>query len=109
MVSNMRVWRQLLALGFRASPRWMAAGLAVAVIGALSLSCYAIGFQQLVDGYLQHDPRRVVGGAIITALLFSVGWTTGVLGANINFGLTERVGMYVTERLAEAVLGVPGI
>jgi ATP-binding cassette subfamily B protein len=63
----------------------------------------------MVDGVLEHDGARVVFGACVVAVLFTLAWTLSTMSAGRNSALTDRVSTFLVQRIAYLVNAVPGL
>jgi ATP-binding cassette subfamily B protein len=95
--------------GFRAAPLLMTATTAMMVVGAIASTAGTLGYRVVIDSAARHDARAAVVGAALVAVLFSVAWVCGVVGAMQNTILTDRVGMLVNVRIARVATGAAGL
>jgi ABC-type multidrug transport system fused ATPase/permease subunit len=104
-------WRRLAGLlvgtGFRAAPWTTAACLSMSVVGAAALASYSLGFKLMIDGALAGDDTRIVLGAALVAVLFTVGWLFAIVGGSEGSQLTDRVSLLLGERIARLVATLP--
>jgi ATP-binding cassette subfamily B protein len=104
-----RLAEVVVGTGFRAAPRLMVLGVASTTVGAVASTLCPLGFRIMVDAILRHDPGRIAFGAGVFAILYSVSWLLGITGASRNSVLTDRVNLYLGERIATLVAGTPGL
>lgn len=109
MIVDRRLIRVLVGNGFAAAPRFMWVTVVLTLVTALTAAAYPIGFKLFIDGVVQDDTPNLVLGCVLTAGLVALYWAAASLEANIGFGLTERVALYVTTRICRLVNAVRGI
>ncbi|MEU0383212.1 ABC transporter ATP-binding protein [Streptomyces chartreusis] len=93
----------------RASPGWLVACGAITVGSAVCMSAYPYGLRLLLDGLLGDRHQEMAAGLVVFATSYTIGWACGVLGANVGFELSDRVGLYVTQRTASYLNAITGI
>ncbi|MDN3354970.1 ABC transporter ATP-binding protein [Actinomadura sp. DC4] len=101
--------RGLVGPAWRAAPGMLVWAFAATTVAALASATFPIGFHLIVDGALAHDEARVVTGACVVAVLFSLSWTLSTMSASRNSTLTDRVSEYLVRRIARLVTAVPGL
>ncbi len=95
--------RALLLLGgsgFRAAPLLMTASTLMLVLGAVSSVSGTLGYRVIIDSAARHDAHRAAVGAVLVAVLFTVSWVCGIVGAMQNSVLTDRVSLLINTRVA---------
>jgi ATP-binding cassette, subfamily B, bacterial len=107
----MRHWRRLIGVmigsGFRAAP-WAAAALLVMnLVTAAASVCYSLGYKLMVNGALAHDSGKIVFGAVLVAVLFSVSWALAIVSGTQGSLLTDRVNLALGMRVAKLVASLP--
>ena len=79
--TRLRVWREVLAWGWRAAPGWMAYTAAVLVANAVTTVLYPVGLALVIDSALKHQRDGVIGGSAAIAVLYTVSWALAMLPA----------------------------
>jgi ATP-binding cassette subfamily B protein len=107
----MRNWRRLLGVligsGFSAAP-WAAATLLVLnFIAAAASVCYSLGYKLMVDGAIAHSSERIVLGAALVAVLFSMSWSIAIVAGTQGSLLTDRTNLGIGMRIARLVSQLP--
>ncbi len=97
------------AAGFRAAPLLMTATSAMLVVGAVASISGTIGYRVVIDSAAHHDARQAVVGAALVAVLFTVAWVCGIVGAMQNSVLTDRVSRLVNTRVARVATAAGGL
>jgi len=106
---QLRLADALATAGFRAAPRLMVIGLVTTTLGAVASTLCPLGFRIMVDAIVRHDAARIAFGAGVFATLYAVSWLLGVTGASRNSVLTDRVNLYLGERIATLVTAIPSL
>ncbi len=92
----------ILALdGFRAAPGAMTVSVVTGLISALAMVAYSIGYRLVIDGVVRGERSTVLVGVVLTAVLFTLTWTLGIVNAMRNGILTDRVALRLGARIAE--------
>jgi ATP-binding cassette, subfamily B, bacterial len=99
----------MFALGYRAAPAWMVGSLVLLVVSGFAIVGPAVGFRLMADGALDRDAGRAVIAVAVVAIVSTLMWVTGVLGATVSGTLSDRVRLHVSARLAEIAHAVPGV
>ncbi|GHJ41645.1 ABC transporter permease [Streptomyces sp. TS71-3] len=86
--------------GFRAAPLLMTASLVMGVVGSVASVSGTLGYRVMIDAATRHDGHAAVVGVVLVAVLFTVAWVTGVVGAMQSSILTDRVSLLISSRLA---------
>ncbi len=97
----------LVSLGFRAAPRLMWATVARTVVSSIAAASYPVGYRIMVDSAARRDGAGVAVGATTVALLFGVTWLLGMIGAAQTTPLTDRVNLYLGERIGRLAATAP--
>ena len=104
MAERIRSARRLTSIivlsGFRAAPGAMTISVVTGVLSSAALVTYSIGYRLIVDGAVRGDGTQVLVGVLVTAILFTLTWTLGIINAMRNTILTDRVNLKVGEYLA---------
>jgi ATP-binding cassette subfamily B protein len=103
------VLRVLVGPAWRAAPGMLVWAFASTTVAAVAAASFPVGFHFMVDGALEHDSGRVVSGASVVAVLFTVSWTLSTMAAARNSALTDRVSAFLMARIAQLVNLVPGV
>ncbi|HEX3616904.1 MAG TPA: ABC transporter ATP-binding protein [Solirubrobacteraceae bacterium] len=107
----MRNWRRLFGVligsGFRAAPFAAVALLVMNFAAAAASVCYSLGYKLMVDGALAHDSQRIVLGAALVAVLFSLSWTLAIASGTQGSLLTDRANLALGMRIARLVASLP--
>lgn len=103
------VLRVLIEPAWHAAPGMLVWAFAATTVASLAAATFPLGFHFMVDGALAHDEGRVVFGACVVAVLFTVAWTLTTMGAARNSALTDRVSAFLMARIAYLVNAVPGL
>lgn len=104
-----RVLLMLGGSGFRAAPLLMTATTLMLVVGSVASTAGTIGYRVIIDSAVRHDPHRAAAGAVLVALLFTVAWVCGIVGAMQNSILTDRVALHVNTRVARMTTAADGL
>jgi ATP-binding cassette, subfamily B, bacterial len=104
-----RTLNLIVGSGFKAAPGPMTLTLLFTVVGACSSIAYPIGFKVLVDGIVDRRYSGLIPGIIVIAVSYSVTWAMGILVAVESVSLADRVGFYLSCRIAELVAAPQGI
>ena len=99
-MNGIRTTAALLATARRAAPATLLWTSAAATVAAVASAAFPIGFHYVVDGALAHRSAEITLGAILVALLFTVATTVGTLSVTGNWALTDRLNLFVSERIA---------
>ncbi len=109
--SRLRTWRRLFGVlvgsGFRAAPVLAAGLLVMNFVTAASSVCYSIGYRVVVDGAIAHSSERVVLGASLVAVLFTVSWMLAIVTGAKGSILTDRTNLVIGTRIARIVASLP--
>src|ERR1700728_2814636 len=89
--------------GFRAAPVFMTLTLVFIVITSISMSAYVLGLEVMIQALRAGSWSEMAEGAILTAVLYTLGWAFGVVAGVERAGLTDRVVLYVRTRMAALV------
>ncbi len=109
-VARLRRQSGILVLdGFRAAPGPMSATAAMMLLTALAAVSYSLGYRFMVDALAHHDTTREAVGAGLVAVLFTLSWALRVTSATQASGVTDRMLVFLTARMATLVNRVPGI
>jgi ATP-binding cassette subfamily B protein len=79
------------------------------VLTAVSSITYVVGYRIMIDGLARHDTTSEVVGVGVVAVLFTLSWALRVTTGTQSSGLTDRMLMFLTARMATLVNRVPGI
>jgi ATP-binding cassette subfamily B protein len=101
--------RTMFGLGYRAAPLWMVGSLALLTFSGLAVVGPSVGFRLMADGVVDRSSGRVVTAVVVVAVVSTVMWCAGILGATVSGALADRVRMHVSARMAELAHAVPGI
>jgi ATP-binding cassette, subfamily B, bacterial len=109
----LRTARRTVALvftdGFRAAPMFMALTLIFTVIAAVALVAYVIGFKVMTDAVTSGNPAELFAGALVVAVLYTLGWAFQIVGATAHSGLTDRVTLYQRTKIARLTAELPSV
>jgi ATP-binding cassette subfamily B protein len=108
-MSRLRDTASLLALGWRAAPGLFAASVLLAVVGSVASVSYTLGFRITIDAVERGDAHAVAFGVVVIAVLFTLAWACGTLGASRNSVLTDRVNLGLGARIGALVGALPGL
>jgi ATP-binding cassette, subfamily B, bacterial len=104
-------WRRLAGVlvgtGFEAAP-WVAAGcLVLGTVAAICSVTYTLGLRVMIDGAIAGSLSRILIGAGLVAVLFTLSWLLAVIGGSQNSLLTDRVSLALGVRIARLVALLP--
>lgn len=106
-----RTWRRLagilLGSGFRAAPLTAIALTVMGVALAAASVCYSIGFRLMIDGAVAHSAERIVLGAALVAVLFSLSWVLAIVSGTQGSLLTDRTNLVLSTRIARLIAALP--
>jgi ATP-binding cassette subfamily B protein len=109
--SRLADWRRLAGVlvgtGFEAAP-WVAAGcLVLGTVAAICSVTYTLGLRVMIDGAIAGSLSRILIGAGLVAVLFTLSWLLAVIGGTQNSLLTDRVSLALGARIARLVALLP--
>lgn len=104
-----RIFGVLVLDGFRAAPGRMTATAVMTLLMAIASVTYALGYRFMVDALAHHDAVREAVGVGLVAVLFTLSWALRVTSGVQASGLTDRMLVFLTARMATLVNRVPGI
>ena len=99
--NRLRVWRSVIAWGWRAAPGWMAYTGTVLVANAVTTVLYPVGLALVIDSALRHQPGGVIAGVAAVAVLYTVSWALAMFAGTGGAVLSDRTTFYLTARIAE--------
>jgi ATP-binding cassette subfamily B protein len=99
----------MFGIGYRAARWWMVGSLLLLTFSGLAIVGPSVGFRLMADGVLDDDETQVVVAVIVVAVVSTLMWCAGILGATVSGALADRVRMHVSARMAEIAHAVPGI
>jgi ATP-binding cassette subfamily B protein len=106
-----RNWRRLFGVligsGVRAAPLSAVTLLVMNFVAAAASVCYSLGYKLMVDGALAHDGGRIVFGAVLVAVLFSLSWALAIASGTQGSLLTDRANLALGVRIARLVALLP--
>jgi ATP-binding cassette, subfamily B, bacterial len=108
-IPDARVAWLLAAAGFRAAPLLMSASTVLGVLGAITSVAGSLGYRVLIDSAARDDARGAAFGAGLVAVLFTVSWVCGIVGAMQNSVLTDRVGLHLRSRIGRIATAADGL
>jgi ATP-binding cassette subfamily B protein len=94
---------------YRAAPLLAATTSVAASVSALASISYSIGYRVMVDAALRGDAAGVALGAVLVAVLFALMWVLGIATGMYGSVLTDRVSLYLSDRIARLVARSPGL
>lgn len=107
----MRTWRRLggvlIGSGFRAAPAAAVGLLLLNFVAAAASVCYSLGYKLMVDGAIAHAGGRIVLGAVLVAVLFSLSWSIAIVAGTQGSLLTDRTNLALGMRIASLVSRLP--
>jgi ATP-binding cassette subfamily B protein len=107
----MRQWRRLADLlvgsGFRTAPGAAVALLVMNFVTAGASVCYSLGYKLMVDGAIAHATGRIVLGAALVAVLFSLSWALAIVSGTQGSLLTDRTNLVIGMRISRLVASLP--
>ncbi|MGH2873818.1 MAG: hypothetical protein ACRDL5_15325, partial [Solirubrobacteraceae bacterium] len=106
-MSTRRMAEVLVGAGFRAAPWTAIACLVMSVAAAATSVTYSIGFKVMIDGAIAHSSDRIVLGATLVAVLFSLSWVLAIVSGAHATLLTERVYLALSLRIARLAAKLP--
>ena len=68
---------------------------------------YTIGLRVMIDGAIARDSGRIVLGAVLVAVLFTLSWLLAVIGGSQNSLLTDRTNLALSVRVARLAASLP--
>jgi ATP-binding cassette subfamily B protein len=106
-----REWRRLagvlLGTGFRATPRVAVQCVVLGTGAAVCSVTYTLGLRAMVDGAIAHSLTRILLGAGLVAVLFTLSWLLAVIGGSQNSLLTDRASLALAVRIARLAASLP--
>ncbi|HVX42520.1 MAG TPA: ABC transporter ATP-binding protein [Mycobacteriales bacterium] len=105
-VNAVRLW---LATGFRAAPLLSAGSLLIGIGYAVQMPVQAYGVKLLVDGVAEHDHRRVVWAAVLSAGVLILRFGIGLAARTVQDTAIDRVHDHVHADLIRLTTSIPGI
>jgi ATP-binding cassette subfamily B protein len=105
----MRSITTMFGIGYRAARWWMVGSLVLLTFSGLAIVGPSVGFRLLADGVLDDDETKVVAAVLVVAIVSTLMWCAGILGATVSGALADRVRLHVSARMAELADAVPGI
>jgi ATP-binding cassette subfamily B protein len=99
----------LIGSGFRAAPRAAVVLLLLNFVAAAASVCYSLGYKLVVDGALAHSSARIVLGAALVAVLFSLSWSIAIVAGLQGSLLTDRANLALGMRIARLVARLPSL
>jgi ATP-binding cassette subfamily B protein len=99
----------LIGSGFRAAPLAAVMLLILNFVAAAASVCYSLGYKLVVDGALAHSSTRIVLGAALVAVLFSLSWSIAVVAGLQGSLLTDRANLALGMRIAGLVARLPSL
>ncbi|GAA4602976.1 ABC transporter ATP-binding protein [Actinoallomurus liliacearum] len=90
----------LIGTAWRAAPMTLLWAFAAATAGAVASATFPLGFHYMVDGALAHRSDEITFGVAVVAILFTVATTLTTLSVTGNWTLTDRLNLFVSERVA---------
>ncbi len=106
---RLRVWRAVVAWGWRAAPGWTAYTAAVLMANAVTTVLYPVGLALVIDSALKHQRGGVIGGVAAIAVLYTVSWALAMLAGTAGALMSDRTTFYLTARIAEQLHAVSGV
>ena len=106
---RLRVWRAVVAWGWRAAPGWTAYTAAVLMANAVTTVLYPVGLALVIDSALKHQRSGVIGGIAAIAVLYTVSWALAMLAGTAGAFMSDRTTFYLTARIAEQLHAVSGV
>jgi ATP-binding cassette subfamily B protein len=107
----MRNWRRLCGVligsGFRAAPLTAVVLLVMNFVAAAASVCYSLGYKLMVNGALAHSGGKIVLGAVLVAVLFSLSWALAIASGTQGSLLTDRANLALGMRIARLVASLP--
>ncbi len=107
MRTQRRLFGVLIGSGFRAAPLAAVLLLALNLIAAAASVCYSLGYKLMVDGALAHAGGRIVLGAVLVAVLFSISWSIAIVTGTQGSQLTDRANLALSVRIARLIARLP--
>jgi ATP-binding cassette subfamily B protein len=109
--ARIRDWRRLAGVlvgtGFEAAP-WVAAGcLVLGTVAAVCSVTYTLGLRVMIDGAIAGSLTRILIGAGLVSVLFTLSWLLAVIGGSQNSLLTDRVSLALAVRIARLSATLP--
>jgi ATP-binding cassette subfamily B protein len=109
MRSRRRLAGVLIGSGFRAAPWAAVVLLALNFVAAAASVCYSLGYKLVVDGALAHSSTRIVLGAALVAVLFSLSWSIAIVAGTQGSVLTDQANLALGMRIARLVARLPSL
>jgi ATP-binding cassette subfamily B protein len=106
---RLRVWRAVVAWGWRAAPGWTAYTAALLMANAVTSVLYPVGLALVIDSALKHQRGGVIGGIAAIAVLYTVSWALAMLAGTAGAFMSDRTTFYLTARIAEQLHAVSGV
>jgi ATP-binding cassette, subfamily B, bacterial len=108
---RLRAWRRLggvlIGTGFQAAP-WIA--VQCLVLGAVAAVCsvtYTLGLRVMINGAIAHSLTRILLGAGLVSVLFTLSWLLAVIGGSQNSLLTDRTNLALGVRISRLAASLP--
>lgn len=95
--------------GFRAAPAFMTITTVLTVTSAIASVAYVVGFKVITEAALSHNSAEIIWGAVLIAVLYTVGWAFQTVGFSERSALGDRVRLYVQARMAELVTKIESV
>src|SRR5262249_47456899 len=93
--------RRVIALAWRSARGVLLATLALTTLGARASAAYTPASPTVTAAAPAHDSSRLIEGAVLIAVLFTVSWAFGTLGASTGSILTDRLNLEIGARIGE--------
>ena len=68
---------------------------------------YTLGLRVMIDGAIARHEGRIVLGAVLVAVLFTLSWLLAVIGGSQNSVLTDRTNLALSVRIARLAAALP--
>ena len=104
-----RVWRAVVAWGWRAAPGWLAYTGALLVANAVTTVLYPVGLALVINSALAHRAGGVAAGVAAVAGLYTISWALAMFAGTAGAELSDRTTFYLTARIAEQLHAVSGV
>jgi ATP-binding cassette subfamily B protein len=95
--------------GFRAARGLMWGTLGLTILNGLGQGLFPLGFKLFIDATITRDSGQLVLGVLLSAGLIASFWFAAMLDVNVGIGLTDRMELFVSTRIAQRVNDVAGI
>jgi ATP-binding cassette subfamily B protein len=106
-----REWRRLagalVGTGFTAAPRVATGCLVLGTVAAICSVTYTLGLREMIDGAIAENLSRILIGAGLVAVLFTLSWLLAVVGGSENSLLTDRTSLALGVRIARLAASLP--